>query len=73
MHPKVGPLVEQEVVDLVLKALEQESRGGRVMALNWRKAGLLHVERRAPLTTATGKVLHLTQERHASSVSGQLR
>jgi hypothetical protein len=29
------------------------------MSLVWRDAGLLRVERRPPVATATGKVLHL--------------
>jgi hypothetical protein len=72
-HPRVGPLVEQEVVDLVLGAIAQDSAGGRVLALNWRAAGVLRVERRAPLTTATGKVLHLTRERRALPVASRAR
>jgi hypothetical protein len=31
------------------------------MALEWRQSGLLRVERRPPLATAAGKVLHLHQ------------
>jgi hypothetical protein len=30
-----------------------------VMELQWRQAGLLSVERRAPLSTPAGKILHL--------------
>jgi hypothetical protein len=43
------------------------------MAVNWMQAGVVRLERRAPLTTATGKVLHLIQERKASSTSGASR
>jgi hypothetical protein len=31
----------------------------RVMALAWREGNVLTVERRAPMTTAAGKILHL--------------
>lgn len=61
IHPKVGPLAEQEVVDLVLDAIGRRSGAARVMTLNWRKGGVLRVERRAPLATANGKVLHLVR------------
>lgn len=37
-----------------------------VMGLAWRDAGLLRVERRAPLVTAAGKILHL----HAGPARG---
>ena len=52
-------MVEQEIVDVVLSAIGRGSGAARVMALNWRNAGILRVERRAPLTTTNGKVLHL--------------
>jgi hypothetical protein len=32
------------------------------MSLVWRDAGLLQVERRAPLSTGAGKILHLHLE-----------
>jgi hypothetical protein len=69
IHPTVGPVVEQEIVDVVLGAIGQGSGAARVMALNWRNAGILRVERRAPLTTANGKVLHLLRARQAPSSS----
>jgi hypothetical protein len=73
VHPRVGALVEQEVVDLVLRAIAAGSGSGRVTALNWRQAGILRVERRAPLTTRTGKVLHLTREPRALNAAGARR
>jgi hypothetical protein len=32
------------------------------MALQWRQAGFPRVERRAPFTTAAGKIVHLHRE-----------
>jgi hypothetical protein len=46
-----------------LAALDGHGGVERVMALAWRGSGLIHVERRPPLATATGKILHL----HTSS------
>ena len=33
------------------------------MELHWRAAKLLRIERRSPLATTTGKILHLQQSR----------
>jgi hypothetical protein len=73
VHPDVGPLPEEKVVEALLESIGRDSSGGRVMAVNWMQAGVVRLERRAPLTTATGKVLHLIQERKASSTSGASR
>jgi hypothetical protein len=73
VDPKVGPLAEREMVDLVLDAIGQGSGAAQVMALNWRQAGILRVERRVPLTTTNGKVLHLLQARNDSASSGPAR
>jgi hypothetical protein len=61
------------MVDLVLDAIGQGSGAAQVMALNWRQAGILRVERRVPLTTTNGKVLHLLQARNDSASSGPAR
>lgn len=42
----------------------------RVMELLWRDADFLRVERRAPLTTHSGKVLHLHFRRSRTGVEG---
>jgi hypothetical protein len=69
VHPRLGPLDSGQVTDVFLDAIGQSARGGRVMALAWREGHVLCVERRAPLVTASGKILHL----HASTSSGQTR
>ncbi|CAN5324385.1 hypothetical protein BH18GEM1_BH18GEM1_12410 [soil metagenome] len=47
------------MADAFLDAAGQGSGGARLMALQWRGAGLLRVERAAPRRTASGKILHL--------------
>jgi hypothetical protein len=51
------------VAQAFLDGIGRGSGAARVMTLQWRAAGLLRVERRVPLTTASGKILHLHQER----------
>ena len=59
VHPRV-PLVSPDVArEAFLAAVDQGSETARVMGLAWRDAGLLTVERRAPIATASGKILHL--------------
>jgi hypothetical protein len=62
VHPRLGPLDEQAVVDTFLEALAAGSDARQVQALAWREAGLPRVERRLPMPTASGKVLHLHVE-----------
>jgi hypothetical protein len=59
VHPAVGLLDDQVVADTFLRALGHGDEARHVMALSWRQAGLLRVERVPPVTTATGKILHL--------------
>jgi len=56
----VGDLVA--VSDLFLEALGAGSGTRRVMALQWRQAGFLRAERKAPFATPSGKILHLWAE-----------
>jgi hypothetical protein len=59
VHPAVGPLSPEAVAEAFLAAIGAGRGAGRVMSLAWRDARLLRVERRAPLATASGKILHL--------------
>jgi hypothetical protein len=59
VHPAVGPLDTREVADAFLGALGSGSRANRMMALHWREAGLLVVDRQPPRAMGTGKILHL--------------
>jgi len=61
VHPAVGRLDEAAIRDAFLQAIAALSPSGRVTALRWRADGLPRVERRPPLTTVTGKILHVHQ------------
>jgi len=59
VHPAVGPLDDEVVVDAFLRALGAGDEARHVMALSWRQDGLVRVARIPPVPTATGKILHL--------------
>jgi hypothetical protein len=59
VHPAVGLLDPGAVARAFLGAIGAGSGTERVMATVWRDADLLRVEREPPLTTASGKILHL--------------
>jgi hypothetical protein len=61
VHPAVGPLEAEAVREAFLAAISRGPDSPRVMALQWRDAGFPQVERRPPLTTPAGKILHLHQ------------
>jgi hypothetical protein len=58
VHPRLGALDPEAVADTVLRTIGGGRGVERVVELAWRDAGLLQVERRAPLATETGKVRH---------------
>jgi len=62
VHPAVGPLDTEAVSETFLSAIGAGAGVERVMGLLWRDAGFLRVERLAPRTTASGKILHLHLE-----------
>jgi hypothetical protein len=59
ISPSVGPLDPEVVTDGFLAAIGAAGGTMRVMALQWRDGRVVRVERRAPLATRTGKILHL--------------
>ena len=59
VHPRVGPVDSEALVDVFLAELGRGSDAERVMSLSWRAAGLVTVQRQAPRPTEAGKVLHL--------------
>jgi hypothetical protein len=59
VHPVVGPAPPEEVARAFLAAISPGSGVERVMGTVWRDAGFPRVERRPPLATPSGKVLHL--------------
>jgi hypothetical protein len=63
VDPGIGPIREDLLAEAFLTAIGQASDTQRVMELNWRQAGLLQVERRSPVATVSGKILHLHLER----------
>jgi hypothetical protein len=62
VHPRVGPVDRRAVAEAFLGALADGAGAARVMQLALRRAGVLEVERRPPMPTPSGKILHL----HAS-------
>jgi hypothetical protein len=59
IHPSVGPLNSGEVAEAFLSAAGHGSGVERLAGLLWRGGDFLRIERRPPLTMASGKVLHL--------------
>jgi hypothetical protein len=59
VHPAVGPLDPHAVAEVFLTSISTGPGAERVMGLLWRDAKLLQVERRSPLATPSGEILHL--------------
>ncbi|HEV8354473.1 MAG TPA: hypothetical protein VGR24_09830 [bacterium] len=66
VHPAVGPVDPDAVADAFFSAIGSAPGAAKVMELFWRDAGVLRVERRAPMATATGKIQHLHQHRKST-------
>jgi len=67
VHPGVGPLDPEALREAFLTGIGPGSGAEKVMTLAWRQAGMLRVERRAPLATGSGKILHLHVDRRPSA------
>jgi hypothetical protein len=63
VHPEVGRLEEREVVEFFLGELAQLAPHAAMMAERWRDAGVVHLERRSPVVSPAGKILHLHTRR----------
>jgi hypothetical protein len=63
VHPDVGRIDPRAVVDAFFSALGPTGGPAGIMAEVWREADLVTVERRAPETTVSGKVLHFHRAR----------
>jgi hypothetical protein len=59
VRPEVGPLDSAAVAEAFLTAIGTGAGTERIMGEVWRDGEILRVERRAPLTTPSGKILHL--------------
>jgi hypothetical protein len=68
VDPAVGPVDAAAVADAFLEGVAAVSESQRMVALLWRQAGVLSVERRPPLVTPGGKILHV--HRHALAPAG---
>jgi hypothetical protein len=63
VHPNVGPLDPEAVAEALIRGISAGSGTERMMGLVWRDAKLIRVERRPPLVTPSGKILHLHLDR----------
>jgi hypothetical protein len=59
VRPEVGPVDPDAVAEVFLTAIGTGVGAERIMGEVWRDGGILRVERRTPLTTPSGKILHL--------------
>ena len=59
VHPRLGSIDDRAVVDAFLDAIGSGDGGERLMGLQWRRGGVLAVEREPPARTGSGKILHL--------------
>lgn len=61
--PSVGPLDPETVVDAFLESVGRGSGAEKIAALQWKSGDTVHLERRTPARTSTGKVKHLLKSR----------
>jgi hypothetical protein len=73
VDPSVGPLDERAVSEAFLGAIGRARGAGRVTELLWRDAGILRVERRPPVASTGGKIIHLHVRPRPSAGQGALR
>ena len=59
VNPALGVLDTEAVRQTFIGALGEGSGAERIMATVWGDADVLRVERRLPIVTASGKILHL--------------
>ena len=64
VHPRVGPVPDGEVLELLISGLGSGSPVHRLMERQLRKAVDVRVERSAPLITRSSKILHLHVRPH---------
>jgi hypothetical protein len=59
VDPRIGPVPSDAVIETFLAAIGDGRGAEKVMRLAWQDARLLRIERRSPLVTSAGKILHL--------------
>jgi hypothetical protein len=67
VHPRVGPLDEGVVRDAFLDAIGAGAGAERIMAAYWRAAGVPGIQRKPPLLSEKGKLLHVWRSRTAAA------
>jgi hypothetical protein len=69
VHPRIEIGDDNEVIEVVLEALEKGSVSADSARAIWRQAGTLRIQRRVPISTARGKLLplHLAQRSEHST------
>lgn len=65
VHPRLGTLDHAAVAETFLSALGGGRGAERLMSEVWRDARLIRIERRPPVATVAGKILHLRAEARA--------
>jgi hypothetical protein len=58
VHPRLGPLNANAIAECFLTAIGSASTVEQMMALLWRDAKFLCVDRHIPQSTNAGKILH---------------
>jgi hypothetical protein len=59
VHPRLGSLPADAIAGAFLDAISTGGGAARVAGTLWQETGLLRVERRPPLSTRGGKILHV--------------
>lgn len=59
IHPTIGPLNLDDVTERFLDEVGKIHGSSRIIELLWRQTKMLRVERKPPLATSSGKILHL--------------
>jgi hypothetical protein len=59
IHPSLGPLDEEQVIQVFLQSISAGQGSARIVGFTWEKTGLLQVDRRPPQGSSSGKILHL--------------
>ena len=62
VHPDVGPVDEQALVEDFLQMLGASGSVDRIMEAYWRQSGIVSVDRSPPTATRSAKTLHLRSE-----------